>query len=110
MNEDDDNDDDNDNDDDVDDNDDDDDDDDKDDKDEDEEEDGAKDGAEDEDEDYIRAVQMRISDEVSINHPTTETWLLNIAKKNGWWIRKEHASWKLDCKEAKLQQVIGLLL
>lgn len=33
--------------------------------------------------DYIKAVQMRIRDEVSKNHPTTNTWLLNIAKKNG---------------------------
>jgi hypothetical protein len=43
--------------------------------------------------DYIKAVQMRIRDEVSKNHPTTDTWLLNIAKKNGWWIPKEYASW-----------------
>jgi hypothetical protein len=43
--------------------------------------------------DYIKAVQIRLRDEVSKNNQITDLWLLNHLKKNGWWIRKEHAGW-----------------
>jgi hypothetical protein len=42
---------------------------------------------------YVEAVQKRVRDEVSKNNRNTDLWMLNHLRKNGWWIRKEHAPW-----------------
>ena len=40
---------------------------------------------------YVKAIQLRLREEVKQNTKTTDLYLLNHLKKNNWWIRKEHA-------------------
>ena len=40
---------------------------------------------------YVKAIQLRLRDEVSIKGSCTDLWLLEHLKANNWWIRKDKA-------------------
>ena len=42
---------------------------------------------------YVKAIQLRLKEEIRHNNPSTNLWLLGHLKKNGWWIRQEHSSY-----------------
>ncbi len=40
---------------------------------------------------YVKAIQLRIKEEVNQNANTANQWVLEHLKGNGWWIRKENS-------------------
>lgn len=55
------------------------------------EEDAANDGTLGVQQEYVKAIQLRLRDEVKENNKSTDLWLMEHLKSNEWWIRKEHA-------------------
>ena len=52
---------------------------------------------------YVKAIQLRLREEVKIDNDSTDLWMLEHLKQNNWWIRKEKAHYftkKLGLKKS----------
>ena len=56
---------------------------------------------------YVKAIQLRLREEVKIDNDSTDLWMLEHLKQNNWWIRKERASSKLTREQSYISKAMN---